>query len=144
MKFVKQVALVLLLAAPVSALADGIAATLYKNPNCTCCDEYAKYLNKNGYDVDVVATENLPAMKKEFGVPGQYAACHTTVIGEYIVEGHVPVASVDRLLQEKSDLKGIGLPGMPPGSPGMGGDQRLPLIVYSFTDSGETQTYATH
>lgn len=144
MKLFKQAALALLLATPISALAEGIAATLYKNPNCTCCDEYAKYLNNNGYDVNVVATKNLSAMKKEFGVPDQYAACHTTVVGEYFMEGHVPVASVDRLLKEQPEVKGIGLPGMPPGSPGMGGEKILPLIVYSFTDSGKTHTYETH
>jgi hypothetical protein len=144
MKLLKKLGLVLLLATPLPALAEGIAGKLYKHPACSCCEEYAKYLNNNGYDIDVVISKDIPAIKEEHGVPVQVASCHTTIVGDYAVEGHVPVESIDRLLSEQPDVKGIGVPGMPAGSPGMGGRKTAPLVVYAFTGSGEVQPYETH
>lgn len=144
MKLIKQLALVASFGMPISAMAEGIAAKLYKNPSCYCCELYADYLDNNGYDVEVIATDDLPTIKQELGVPSQLAACHTTVVGDYVLEGHVPVSSVNRLLQEQPEITGIGVQGMPAGSPGMGGKKTSPLVVYSFDDSELSQVYETH
>lgn len=108
-------------------------ATLYKNPQCTCCEGYAKYLRENGYTVKVVATHDLDGIKKDNGVPEALGGCHTTVVGGYVVEGHVPVNTVDRLLRERPTLRGISLPGMPAGSPGMTGSKREPFKIYEIS-----------
>ena len=127
-----------------SVLAGGTAATLYKNPRCGCCENYAKYLRAHGFDVTVIPTHDLTLMQKENGVPAHLAGCHTTKIGPYVVEGHVPVESVKRLLREGRFIKGIAVPGMPPGSPGMSGAKKEPLAVYVLSNDEPPKVYATH
>lgn len=141
MKLLRKLVLVASLAMPLSALAEGIDATLYKNPDCHCCELYGQYLEKNGYNVEVIAAGDLAAIKQQLGVPAKLGACHTTVIGDYVVEGHVPAESVNRLLEEQPKIKGIAVPGMPAGSPGMGGKKTAPITVYSFEDSGAAHVY---
>lgn len=116
-------------------------ATLYKNPQCGCCEEYANYLRQNGFDVKVVATHDLPLIKKEQGVPEQFEGCHTTLIDGYVVEGHVPVKSLNRLLTERPAIKGISLPGMPMGSPGMSGAKTAPFTIYEISN-GTPRVYS--
>lgn len=142
MTLLKKMIVVMLLALPISSMAAGIPAKLYKNPNCGCCEEYAKYLRENGFDVEVVATHDLPMIKQEHNVPNELAGCHTTLIENYVIEGHVPVESINKLLEEHPMITGISVPGMPAGSPGMGGEKREPLKVYTI--SAEPQVYATH
>ena len=117
-------------------------ATLYKNPECGCCAEYAKYLGQNGFDVQVVETFDLPSVKREHSVPAALEGCHTTLVDGYVIEGHVPVDIVQRLLREKPAIKGISLPGMPAGSPGMMGEKTAPLTVYEISDE-KNKVYAT-
>ena len=116
------------------------SATLYKNPQCGCCETYADYLRENGFEVTVEPTHDLPLMKRQYGVPGELEGCHTTLIDGYVVEGHVPVNSVIRLLTERPDIKGISLPGMPAGSPGMFGEKSGPFTIYEIGD-GPTKVY---
>jgi hypothetical protein len=110
------------------------AATLYKNPQCGCCEGHADYLRENGFEVTVEPTHDLPLLKRQYGVPGALEGCHTTLIDGYVVEGHVPVASILRLLTERPDIKGISLPGMPAGSPGMSGAKAAPFTIYAIGD----------
>lgn len=107
-------------------------AVLYKNAQCTCCEEYAKYLRSYGYEVTVKPTFDLVLIRRQNGVPEGLDGCHTMLVGGYVVEGHVPVAAVNRLLDERPVLKGIAVPGMPAGSPGMlmPGESPRPLIVF--------------
>jgi hypothetical protein len=116
-------------------------ATLYKNPACTCCETYADYLRENGFEVTVEATHDLPLLKRQRGVPAALEGCHTTLVEGYVVEGHVPVATILRLLSEKPAIKGISLPGMPAGSPGMFGEKTEPFTVYEIGD-GPPKVYA--
>lgn len=109
-------------------------ATLYKNPACTCCETYADYLRENGFEVTVEATHDLPLIKRQHGVPAPLEGCHTTLVDGYVVEGHVPVAAILRLLTEKPAIKGISLPGMPAGSPGMFGEKTEPFTIYEIGD----------
>jgi hypothetical protein len=117
-------------------------ATLYKNPQCGCCEEYAKYLDQNGFDVQVVETFDLPSVKREHGVPEALEGCHTTLVDGYVIEGHMPVDLVKRLLAEKPAIKGISLPGMPAGSPGMGGEKTAPFTIYEI-GGDPAKVYAT-
>ena len=117
-------------------------ATLYKNPQCGCCAEYGKYLGQNGFDVQVVETLDLPSVKREHGVPAALEGCHTTLVDGYVIEGHVPADIVQRLLREKPAIKGISLPGMPAGSPGMMGEKAAPFTVYEISDA-PNKVYAT-
>jgi hypothetical protein len=110
------------------------AATLYKNPNCGCCEAYADYLRENGFRVTVEPTDDLPLLKRQYGVPAPLEGCHTTLVDGYVVEGHVPVNKLIRLLTEKPAIKGISLPGMPAGSPGMFGEKTEPFTIYEVGD----------
>src|SRR3954463_13262159 len=122
----------LALAATPALAADRPSALLYKNPQCSCCEEYAKYLQAHGYDVTVKPSFDLLLIRRQNGVPEALDGCHTTLIGGYVVEGHVPVAAVNRLLDERPAIKGISVPGMPAGSPGMFGEKTAPLTVYEI------------
>lgn len=120
-------------------------ATLYKDPYCGCCTGYAEALRKAGLEVEIVDTPDMSAVKREHRVPEQLASCHTSVIDagkghRYVVEGHVPIATVKKLLSEKPEIRGIGLPGMPIGTPGMPGKQTEPFTVYEL--DRPSQVYA--
>src|SRR5215813_468651 len=118
-----------------AAYADPVAVAMYKNPQCSCCDEYAKYLRRNGFNVTVTPTHNMSLISRQHGVPEKFAGCHTMLIGGYVVEGHVPVDAINKLLSEHPNIKGISLPGMPEGSPGMTGKKAKPFTVYELSDA---------
>jgi len=126
---------------PVRAIADaGIQATLYKDPQCSCCEGYADYLRQNGFQVDVKTTDDLAEISRKAGVPEALNGCHTTFIDGYVVGGHVPVNVVRKLLSEKPAIAGITLPGMPVGSPGMAGEKTETFTIYAVTKDGKAPT----
>jgi hypothetical protein len=130
------------LAVPPAMAEDGVKeATLYKAPQCGCCESYADYLRDNGFKVTVKPTHDLPLIKRQYGVSQLLEGCHTTLIGEYVVEGHVPVTAIERLLAEKPRIKGISLPGMPTGSPGMSGPKTRPFTIFEIGE-GAPKVYA--
>lgn len=114
---------------------------LYKNPQCGCCENYADYLRENGFEVTVKPTHELLRISQEAGVPEHLQGCHTMFVDDYVVSGHVPVDTVKRLLSERPDIKGVTLPGMPTGSPGMGGSKTEPFTIYEV-GQGEPRVYA--
>jgi hypothetical protein len=125
------------LLAPRQARAAGpIPVTLYKNPSCTCCEGYAQYLDQNGFKVDVKPTSDLAEISRKAGIPEDLEGCHTSFIGNYVVDGHVPVETIRKLLEEKPAIAGITLPGMPPGTPGMPGEKPGPLTIYAISRDG--------
>lgn len=139
-------ALAALLATGLTAVQAGEArkALLYKNPQCGCCEGYAKYLRDNGFQVDVKPTNDLAEISRKAGVPEDFQGCHTTFIDSYVIDGHVPVKTVEKLLTERPDIAGISLPGMPMGSPGMVGDKTGPFTIYAITRDGKRPSvYAT-
>lgn len=144
MRALSTIALLAVLAAPLPAFAadGGRVVTLYKNPQCSCCEEYAKYLRENGFKVTVVASHDLSLINKEHGVPELLEGCHTSLIDGYVVEGHVPVNSLNKLLTERPAIKGISLPGMPTGTPGMGGPKTAPFTIYEIGE-GKPKVFAT-
>lgn len=115
---------------------EPLEATMYKRPYCACCDGHADHLRAHGYSVKVVHTGDLPAVKKQHGVPIHLEGCHTIVVGGYVVEGHVPAPVIDRLLKERPDIIGISLPGMPEGSPGMSGVKSAPFEIFEISREG--------
>jgi hypothetical protein len=134
--------LILLLGGVSAGAEERPQATLYKQPYCGCCDGHADHLRANGYSVTVVQTENMSLIKKKHGVPQEFEGCHTIEIGGYVVEGHVPASIIGKLLKERPAIRGISLPGMPEGSPGMSGTKREPFVVYEFSSRGE-KVFAT-
>jgi hypothetical protein len=131
-------ALLGLLALSQPAIAEPITATLYKNPQCGCCEGYAGYLRDNGFAVEVIPTNELSEISRNAGVPEDFQGCHTMFVEGYVVDGHVPVNVVLKLLSEKPDIVGITLPGMPAGSPGMGGSKNASFVIYSLNKDGGT------
>jgi hypothetical protein len=115
-------------------------ATLYKNPQCGCCEGYAAYLRGNGFDVTVKPTNDLTMISQNAGVPERLQGCHTMFVDGYVIDGHVPVGVVQRLLTERPPVKGITLPGMPQGSPGMSGTKTAPFVVYAMPKNGGPPT----
>lgn len=116
-----------------SAAGDAVAATMYKRPQCTCCDGHASHLRDNGYKVTIIETDDLSRIKQQHDVPEAFEGCHTLLVGGYVVEGHVPASVIDKLLKEKPAIRGISLPGMPEGSPGMGGEKAAPFTIYELS-----------
>lgn len=113
------------------------AGTMYKAPNCSCCLEYADYLESNtDADIEIVEVADLAETKAEYGVPEDVESCHTLDVGEYYIEGHVPREAVGKLADERPDVAGIALPEMPQGSPGMPGEQSEPFVVYAVSADG--------
>lgn len=113
------------------------AATLYRNPNCDCCLEYAKYLRGGGFDVTVDSKQDLASVRKQLHIPEKFEGCHVMVIDRYAVEGHVPLNSLNKLLTERPDNIGISLPGMPAGTPGMTGRKTAPFTIYQIEAGGK-------
>jgi len=141
---IRTAILSLLLVLPLPAMAETIHATLYKNPQCSCCEGYVAYLRRNGFEVDVKPTNDLAQISQKAGVPEQMQGCHTMFVDGYVVDGHVPINIVRKLLSEKPPVAGITLPGMPLGSPGMGGEKEGPFTVYAITkDGAPPNVYAT-
>lgn len=117
---------------------------VYKSPSCSCCDKWASHLRKNGFRVEIFNMINMESIKSEFGVTNQYASCHTAVVGEYIIEGHVPADDIKRLLTEKPDINGLTVPGMITGSPGMEGSRQDPYNVLTLSKDGNGTIYSQH
>jgi len=125
---------------PLPVLAAPTPATLYKNPQCSCCEGYAAYLRQNGFTVDVKPTNDLAEISENAGVPAKYQGCHTMFVGNYVVDGHVPVEVVRKLLSERPPIAGITLPGMPTGSPGMTSPKTQKFVIYAVTKDGKAPT----
>lgn len=118
------------------------SATHYQGPACACCDEYVPYLEGNlEGDLDVEVTDELGAVKAGFGVPQTLQSCHTVELEGYVFEGHLPVEPIADYLEAEPDSLGIALPGMPAGSPGMGGEKSEPWTVYELFEDGEYEPF---
>ena len=126
-----------------TAFASG-EITVFKGATCSCCLKWMEHLRKAGFQVRSSDVAYLGAVQSRFGVPERLRSCHTAVIGGYVIEGHVPVADIERLLRERPPIAGLAAPGMPIGSPGMEGANPRPYSVVSFTKDGQTAVFATH
>ena len=129
----------------VASAANAAQLTVHKSPYCGCCAKWIEHVEKHGFSVKVVETEDMTAVKKRLGVPDQLGSCHTTLAGGYFIEGHVPAADIKRLLAQKPKAAGIAVPGMPAGSPGMdSGGQRQPYATLLVSKTGKASVYVQH
>lgn len=116
---------------------------VYKKASCQCCARWVTHLRDNNLRVRVINVQNTRRIQKELGVHPMLAACHTAVAGDYVIEGHVPADLIHRLLNEQPDARGLSVPGMPIGSPGMEGPKSEKYDVLLFDQHGNTNVYAT-
>jgi hypothetical protein len=126
-----------------SAHAAPVPVALYKSPECGCCDGYADYLRQHGFAVTVTATPELSDISRKAGIPSELQGCHTAFVGGYVVDGHVPVEAINKMLAERAPIKGITLPGMPEGSPGMVGTKTGRFTVYQIGKNGTSKAFMT-
>ncbi len=127
---------------PINDLIGDQGMVIYKTATCGCCEVYSSYLKGEGILVDVRNVDNLNDIKDDFGIPLQLRSCHTSEVGGYVVEGHVPLEVINKLLTEKPQIQGIALPGMPSGSPGMPGPKVAPFVIYTL-GGAEGEIYLT-
>lgn len=118
--------------------------TVYKSPTCTCCTAWVDHMKESGFRVVSIDTSNLEAIKRRYGVAPEHAACHTAIVGDYVVEGHVPAEDVRRLLAQRLAIIGVAVPGMPVGSPGMEGAYKQSYDVLAFARGGVTSVFSKH
>tara|TARA_B100000945_G_scaffold122367_1_gene97229 strand:- start:268 stop:762 length:495 start_codon:yes stop_codon:yes gene_type:complete len=107
---------------------------VFKTPSCGCCYGYVLFLEKEQFNVKETDMRSLHSIKQKYNIPLEMQSCHTTIIGKYFIEGHVPLEAVNRLLKEQPDIDGISLPGMPIGTPGMPGKKEEPFVIYQLID----------
>ena len=105
--------------APAKAAPAKTAVAVYKTPTCGCCGKWVEHMQANGFATTVTDLPDLAETKAKHGVPVSLQSCHTSVVGGYVIEGHVPAEDIRRLLREKPAILGLAAPGMPAGSPGM-------------------------
>ena len=136
-----------------TALLIGLSATsasaadflMFRHPACGCCMAWVKHLEEAGHQVRIRNTEAMAAVKERVGVPANAASCHTAIVEQYVIEGHVPVAEIERLLEERPDARGLAVAGMPVGSPGMEhGDHVQPYEVLLIAKDGNTSVWSRH
>jgi hypothetical protein len=119
---------------------------VHKSPTCACCTGWVEHLRQAGFTVTVDAREDLSALKQQLGIPDGKTSCHTAEVDGLVIEGHVPAADIQRLLANRGDARGLVLPGMPVGSPGMEApDGRVqPYTVERLESDGRTSPFASH
>ena len=125
--------------------ADAPVITVYKNPTCACCGEWAEHLKKSGFRVEMKEGADLNAVKTQHGVTMDLASCHTAEVAGYVLEGHVPADVIRQLLAEKPEIRGLAVPGMPAGVEGMpeAGPNRKPYEIFAIERGGGARLYAT-
>ncbi|BEP70226.1 MULTISPECIES: DUF411 domain-containing protein [unclassified Variovorax] len=132
---------------PLAAQAAAPMVEIWKDPNCGCCQDWVKHLNKNGFATRVHDEGNGPA-RERLGIPVKLGSCHTGRVGGYAIEGHVPAREMQRLLKEKPKAIGLAVPGMPIGSPGMDGpaygDRRDAYDVLLVLADGSTRVFQSY
>ena len=114
---------------------------VYKSEFCGCCEEWVKHLKANGFTVRTNNVANPSDYREKAGIPNQLGSCHTGMVGGYAVEGHVPASEIKRLLKERPAARGLAVPGMPMGSPGMEGPRKDPFDVLLVQTNGRTSVY---
>lgn len=124
-------------AAPLYAQ-SGRTVTVYKEATCGCCSGWVRHMTKAGFAVSAVDVSDIGAIKTKFGIPDALATCHTAEVDGYLVEGHVPAVVIERLLRERPKAKGIAVPGMPLGSPGMENLLHEAYEVILFGENGQS------
>lgn len=125
--------------------ASGPAITMYKSPNCSCCQSWAEHLDAHGFEISIVETDNLNEVKQEHGVPRSMASCHTALIDDLVIEGHVPADDIVAYLENPQfNTVGLSVPGMPHGTPGMETGRKDDYQVLAFNSNGQTRVFSEY
>tara|TARA_R110001583_G_scaffold47759_1_gene149559 strand:+ start:896 stop:1435 length:540 start_codon:yes stop_codon:yes gene_type:complete len=128
-----------------AAGASGPAITIYKSPNCDCCQSWAEHLDANGFEITIVETDNLNEIKQQYDVPREMASCHTALIGDVVIEGHVPADDIVAYLENPQfNTVGLSVPGMVQGSPGMETGKKEDYQVIAFSANGQQSVFREH
>jgi hypothetical protein len=119
---------------------------VYFSQTCGCCKKWISHLEQHDFKVNAIPVTSINKVKQEYGIPPQYASCHTAVIGDYLVEGHVPADDIKRLLKDKpANIKALTVPAMPVGTPGMEmGERKDPFAVYAIKHKGDPEVYKAY
>ncbi|MBL8470813.1 MAG: DUF411 domain-containing protein [Rhodocyclaceae bacterium] len=117
---------------------------IYKSPYCGCCGKWADHLRSAGFEVRTHEVTDVPAARKNLGMPDRFGSCHTAKVAGYVIEGHVPAADIRRLLTEKPRALGLAVPSMPPGSPGMESPQPVSYDTLLVKPDGNASVFAKH
>lgn len=133
-----------LLLGTVANAADLPKVDVYKSATCGCCGRWAEHMKQQGFEVTTHDVADVTLERTRLGMPGGVASCHTAVVGGYVIEGHVPAADVKRLLKEKPRARGLAVPNMPNGSPGMESPHPVPYEVLLVQTNGSVRTFANH
>jgi hypothetical protein len=124
-----------IISSPTAYAATKPIVTVHKDPNCGCCGGWVAHLELHDFPVKTIETSRLNAVKAQLGVPFDLHACHTAEVGGYIIEGHVPARAIEKLLAERPKARGLAVPGMPLGSPGMTGEfEEYQVILFGPKD----------
>ena len=119
--------------------------TAWKTPNCGCCNEWVFHLRSNGFEVVTNDVKDTAPVRQKLGLAEKFGSCHTGLLGNYVLEGHVPAKEMRRLLREKPNALGLAVPGMPPGSPGMEkGNVQDAFEVLLVLRDGNTRVYQSY
>lgn len=116
-----------------------------KTETCGCCAEWVRHMEESGFELVVrdVEPADLLAAKARLGLEPRLRSCHTAAGAGYVFEGHVPADLVRRVLEERPEIEGLVVPGMPVGSPGMEGPSPEPYEVLALLEDGRTEVYTT-
>lgn len=136
-----------MLQSPAVPPASGLPAMLvHKHESCGCCGVWVEHMREAGFTVEVKDVEDMGPVKSRLGIPYGMGSCHTAEVAGYFIEGHVPAEDVKRLLSERPDAKGLALPGMPLGSPGMEHPDgvRQPFTVSLIDPQGQAEAFSHH
>ena len=118
---------------------------VYRSPTCECCGKWIEHLQKNNFNVKEIVTDDVQTIKDKYGVPKAMASCHTAIVEGYVIEGHVPVNDIMKLLKNKPKIVGIAVPGMPSGTPGMEmGDRKDAYNVMSFDKENHYEVFDSY
>jgi len=124
---------------------DNSDIVVYRSPTCGCCGKWLAHLNAHGFNVTDNIVDDVQGIKEQYGVTSSLASCHTAIINGYVIEGHVPAGDIKTMLKNKDNIKGLAVPGMVAGTPGMEmGDRRSPFKVIAFDASGQLKVYKNY
>lgn len=140
-RLLRQAALAAALSVPMFAIAAAPVIDVYKSESCGCCSAWVDHLKANGFAPRVVNVENPSDYRERGGIPDKLGSCHTGMIQGYAIEGHVPASDIKRLLVQKPKAKGLAVPAMPLGSPGMEGPRKDPYDVLLVQANGSTKVF---
>ncbi len=117
---------------------------VYKSPTCGCCTKWVDHLESEGFRIQAHDVSDIRGVKRQYGVLPALSACHTALVGGYVIEGHVPASDIRRLLRERPPVVGLAVPGMPRGSPGMEAPITESYEVLTFDRDGRTSIFSRH